>query len=212
MRDLTIRVPATMNDNQGGALQSEQDLSRTSTSRAATSCSDGAPAILGGTTFHRWPRLRLQGGFDRHRLSTGTGQSGAPDRAHLDQRSLLGCRPSTTQRDDARPPAPITDPLAYGVRVTDGGFAVVDNSGHRGRHRVSRDRRGERRRTWVIATIRHTTIVGPPPDQNAPAVKAVVQNAVGNGFDQPRHHRHDHRRAMTTRSGARRRPRPTSAT
>jgi hypothetical protein len=74
----------------------------------------------------------------------------------------------------------ISDPLAYGVRITNGGFAVVDNSiieADTGYPVIAESNDAG----TVIVTVRHTTIVGPPDDQNDPAVKALVQNAVGNG-------------------------------
>src|SRR6185436_18504433 len=51
MRDLTLRIPASLNDNQGGALQAQQDLFENVDIESRNVRSDGIGSAIGGSVF-----------------------------------------------------------------------------------------------------------------------------------------------------------------
>ncbi len=181
VRDLTIVVPASFPDNQGGALQSEEDALENVDMESRNVRSDGANSIVGGGSFRDGRIYGAAGGSIDDALNTNGAETGTltVERMSIEDPSwgiVVDTPNVTTFVRRTR----IFDPLAYGVRVTNGGFAVVENS------IIEADTAfpiilESNDSGMVIATFRHNTILGPPDDPNDPAVRAVVQNAVGNG-------------------------------
>ncbi len=182
MRDLTIRVPASMNDNQGGALQSEKDTFENVDIESRNVRSDGIVSAIGGSTFNDGALYGSNGGS----IDTGFSGNGAETGLLEIRRTtivdpswgILSDDPEVTV--DARR-VQITDPLAYGVRVTDGAFVRFENS------IISNVDTGypiiaeATDPGVVLPAIRHVTISGVPENPNDPAIKALVQNSPGNG-------------------------------
>jgi len=181
MRDLTIRIPASMPDNQGGALQAEKDLFENVDIESRNVRSDGGNSMIGGSTFRDGRVYGSMGGS----IDVGFATNGAESGELLIERTSIESPSWGVVAQDGNiavrvKRSRIIDPLAYGVRITNGGFAVVDNSiieADTGYPVIAESNDAG----TVIVTVRHTTIVGPPPDQNDPAIKAIVHNVVGNG-------------------------------
>jgi len=179
MRDLTVRVPASMADNQGSALQAQKDTFDNVDIESRNVRSDGAASVIGGSTFRDGRIYGSMGGS----IDDGINANGAASGELLIERmsiegpswGVVTDTPNVTTRVKR---SRIIDPLAYGVRISNGGFTVVDNTiieADTGFPVLAESNDAG----TVIATIRHTTIVGPPADQNQPAVKAIVDNTAG---------------------------------
>ncbi len=181
MRDLTIRVPASMPDNQGSALQAEKDLFENVDIESRNVRSDAANSMIGGSTFRDGRVYGAMGGSIDTAFATNGTESGELliERTSIEDASWAVVAQDGNVATRVKRTR-IVDPLAYGVRITNGGFAVVDNSVIEADTAYPVIAESNDAGT-VIATVRHTTIVGPPDDQNDPAVKAIVQNTVGNG-------------------------------
>jgi hypothetical protein len=182
MRDLTIRVPATMMDNLGGAMQSEQDTFENVDIESRNVRSDGIVSAIGGSTFVDGAVYGSNGGS----IDTGFSGNGAETGTLEIRRTTIDSPSWGINSDDPEVTVfarrvRITDPLAYGVRITDGAFLVFENgiiSDVTTGYPVIAESNDP---GTVIATVRHTTIDGTPSDPNDPAVRAAVQNAAGNG-------------------------------
>jgi hypothetical protein len=182
MRDLTLRVPASLNDNQGGALQAEQDTFENVDIESRNVRSDGISSFIGGGTFRDGRVYGSMGGS----IDTAFSGNGAASGEMLIERTVIDSPSWGILSDDPEVTVRvrrvrITDPLAYGLRITDGAFMAAQNiiidQVHTGYPVIAESNDPG----TVIASVRHSTIAGPPDDQNDPAVKALVQNAVGNG-------------------------------
>jgi hypothetical protein len=181
MRDLTIRIPATFTDNLGAGLQARDDSFENVDIESRNPRSDGAPSMIGGSRFSDGRVYGAAGGS----IDTGFATNGAfGGELEIDRTSIEDSSWGVSVHDPEVPTrirrTRIIDPLAYGVRISEGSFAVVDNS------IIEADTAtpvvAEANDPGaVIATVRHTTIVGPPDDQNEPAVQAKVTNVAGNG-------------------------------
>jgi hypothetical protein len=181
MRDLTIRIPATFTDNLGAGLQATKDTFDNVDIESRNVRSDGAPSMVGGSTFTDGRVYGSAGGSIDTGFATNGAASGELEikRTSIENASwgVLVDDPEVVTRVRR---TRIVDPLAYGVRITDGSFAVVENSIIEADTATPVIAESNDPGT-VIATVRHVTIVGPPADQNEPAVQAKVQNAAGNG-------------------------------
>ena len=182
MRDLTVRVPASLNDNQGGALQAEQDTFENVDIESRNVRSDGINSFIGGGTFRDGRVYGSMGGS----IDTGFSGNGAESGDMLIERTVIDDSSWGVLSDDPEVTVRvrrvrITDPLAYGLRITDGAFMAAQNividQADTGYPVIAEANDPG----TVIASVRHSTIVGPPDDQNDPAVKALVHNAAGNG-------------------------------
>jgi hypothetical protein len=181
MRDLTIRIPASFADNLGAGIQAQKDTFDNVDIESRNPRSDGAPSLIGGSVFRDGRIYGSMGGSIDMGLKTNGAASGELliERTAIEDASW-GVTVDTGAVVTRVKRTRIVDPLAYGVRITNGGFAVVDNSIIEADTATPVVAESNDAGT-VIATVRHTTIVGPPGDQNEPAVKAKVQNAIGNG-------------------------------
>lgn len=174
MRDLTIRVPASLPDNQGGGLQAEQDTFENVDIESRNVRSDGISSFIGGGTFRDGRIYGSNGGS----IDVGFGTNGAESGAMVIERTTIEEPSWGISVDDPQVATHvrrvhIRDPLAYGVRITDGGFAVVENSiveADTG-YPVSIRSDGD---GMLIATLRHLTIVGEDLEPGDPAIDATV--------------------------------------
>jgi hypothetical protein len=76
----------------------------------------------------------------------------------------------------------ITDPLAYGFRITDGSFGRLENSIISGVDTGYPVIAESNDPGVVLPVVRHVTIAGSPDDPNDPAIKALVHDQAGNGL------------------------------
>lgn len=181
MRDLTIRIPASFTDNLGAGLQAREDSFENVDIESRNPRSDGAPSMIGGGSFSDGRVYGAAGGS----IDTGFATNGADNGELVIERTSIEDSSWGVSVDDPEVPTRvrrtrIIDPLAYGVRISDGSFAVVENS------IIEADTATPVVATstdpgTVIATVRHTTIVAPPDDQNDPAIEATVSDVAGNG-------------------------------
>jgi hypothetical protein len=182
MRDLTIRVPASMNDNQGGALQAEQDTFENVDLESHNVRSDGINSAIGGSTFVDGAVYGSNGGS----IDTAFSGNGAETGGLVIRRTAI-LEPSWGISSDDPEVAVsayrvlITDPLAYGFRVTDGSFGRLENSIISGADTGYPIYAESNDPGVVLPAIRHVTIEGTPDDPNDPAIRAEVKNQVGNG-------------------------------
>ena len=165
MRDLTIRVPASMPDNQGGALQSEKDTFENVDIESRNVRSDGLVSAIGGSTFEDGVLYGSNGGS----IDVGFRPNGAAS-GLLEIRRTFIIGPSWGV-DAATGAVPvfarrlwITDPLAYGFRISAGGFGVFENSIVSGADTGYPVIAESTNSGVVLGTIRHVTISGAPPD------------------------------------------------
>jgi hypothetical protein len=183
MRDLAIRVPATMNDNQGGALQTEKDLFQNVHLQSANVRSDGINSAIGGSTFEDGAVYGVSGGSIDTAFSGNGAETGVLEirRTRILEPSwgINGDDPEVTV--SARRVL-ITDPLAYGFRITDGSFGRLENSIISGADTGYPIIAESNDPGVVLPAIRHVTIQGVPDSANDPAIMARVQNAAGNGL------------------------------
>ena len=181
MRDLTIRIPASFTDNLGGGLQAQKDTFENVDIESRNPRSDAAPSLIGGSSFSDGRVYGAAGGSIDKGFATNGAASGELeiDRTSIED-SSWGVSVDAPEVPTRVRRTRIIDPLAYGVRITGGGFAVVDNTIIEADTATPVVAEADDA-VSVIATVRHTTIVGPPDDQAEPAIKARVQNAVGNG-------------------------------
>lgn len=183
VRDLTIRVPASMNDNLGSAVQSEQDTFTNVDIESRNVRSDGIASAIGGSTFEDGAVYGSNGGSIDVAFSGNGAVSGT-----LEIRRTAILEPSWgINSDDAAVTVfanrvLITDPLAYGFRVTNGAFGRLQNSivanADTGFPVIAESTDSG----VVLPTVRHVTISGTPTDPGNPAIKAVVHNQAGNGL------------------------------
>ena len=181
MRDLTLVVPASFDDNLGGALQTEQDLFENVDIESRNVRSDGANSVIGGSTFRDGRVYGATGGS----IDIGFGTNGAETGTMLIERMSIEDASWGVLVDDPEVSTfvrrtRIVDPLAYGVRITDGAFAVVENSIIEASTATPIVAESNDDGT-VIVNLRHLTIAGTNVPPFEPAIQAKVQNAVGNG-------------------------------
>jgi hypothetical protein len=182
MRDLTLVIPASFDDNAGGALQAEQDTFENVDIESRNVRSDGINSAIGGSTFRDGRVYGAMGGS----IDVGFGTNGAETGSMLIERTVIESPSWGIVVDDPEVTAfvrrtRIVDPLAYGVRITDGSFAQIENTiieADTGTPIVAESNDSG----VVIVGLRHVTIVGTGIGANDPAVEAVVQNTVGNGL------------------------------
>ncbi len=196
MRDLTIGVPASMPDGQGAAVQAVKDefLNVDVESRNPGA---GGISMAGGGAFKDGRVFGASGGSIGYGLWTNGAESGEMliERASVENSSWgifvdSGNVPTRIRRTQ------ILDPVAYGLRITHGGFAVMDNglivvddalavSGETGTTEA------------VIFTVRQTTIVdtsgadhpvidvGDDVTPKAGTVNAVISDSIVAGNEDP---------------------------
>jgi len=181
MRDLTIRVPASFPDGGGGGLQSEQDTFENVDIESLNPGSDGASSVIGGGTFRDGRIYGSNGGS----IDVGIGTNGAETGSLLIERTSIEDASWGIHAHDpevavhARRVA-IRDPLAYGVRISEGGFLVFEN-GIVESTTATPVVAASTDAATVIATVRHSTIVGIDPEPGDHAIEAVVNDGAGNG-------------------------------
>jgi hypothetical protein len=181
MRDLTLVVPASFDDNAGGALQAEQDLFENVDIESRNVRSDGVNSAIGGSTFRDGRVYGADGGS----IDVGFGTNGAEGGTMTIERMSIEDASWGVSVQDANVSSfvrrtRIVDPLAYGVRITDGSFAVVENSVIEADTAtpISVDSTDA---GTVIVNLRHLTIAGSNVPAGDPAIHAKVQSAAGNG-------------------------------
>lgn len=182
MRDLTLVIPASFNDNAGGALQAEQDTFENVDIESRNVRSDGINSAIGGSTFRDGRLYGAMGGS----IDVGFSGNGAESGSLVVERTVIEEPSWGVSSDDAEVSVfvrrtRIVDPLAYGVRISDGAFGAVENTiieADTGTPIVAESNDPG----VVIVSLRHLTISGTGIGPNDPAVQAVVQNAAGNGL------------------------------
>jgi anti-sigma regulatory factor (Ser/Thr protein kinase) len=166
VRDLTLRAPASFTDNQGGALQAEEDAFVNVDLESRNVRSDGANSMIGGSTFVDGRVYGSNGGS----IDTGFATNGAGTGELRIERTTIEDASWGVAVDDAEVVTRIrrtriVDPLAYGLRVTTGGFAVMENSlvfvddGYA----ISAETGSTE---TLIFTVRHSTIVDTGGDED----------------------------------------------
>jgi hypothetical protein len=181
MRDLTIRVPASFPDNGGGGLQAQQDTFENVDIESRNVRSDGIFSFIGGGTFRDGRVYGSNGGS----IDVGFGTNGAETGTMVIERTTIEDPSWGVSIDDPQVATyvrrvHIRDPLAYGVRISNGSFAVVENSIVEADTGYPVSVRSDSPAT-LIATLRHLTIVGHDLDPGDPAIDATVADTVGNG-------------------------------
>jgi hypothetical protein len=197
MRDLTLRAPATFNDNQGGVLQAEGDVFVNVDLESQNVRSDGINSAIGGSTFTDGRVYGSNGGsIDTAFKTNGAGEGELRIERTVIEDASWGVVADSIKVVTRVRRVRIVDPLAYGLRVTTGGFAVMENS------LITVDDgyalTAETGNTEVVlVTMRHTTIVDtggdPGPvvdvgDTGTPAagsVNAVISDTIIAGNENP---------------------------
>lgn len=133
VRDLTVVVPASMNDNGGGAFQIEQDLIDNVDIESRNIRSDGINSAIGGGTFRDGRLYGSNAGGENGSIDVGFGTNGAESGGLEIQRTVIespswGVHVNTPSVVTFVRRTKIIDPLAYGVRATHGAIANVHNS------------------------------------------------------------------------------------
>lgn len=184
VRDLTLRVPASFPDGLGSALQAEQDTFVNVDIESRNPGSSGARSMIGGGTFTDGRVYGSMGGSIGDAFATNGAEAGELriERTTIENASWGvfvddGDVATYVRRTK------IIDPVAYGLRVTTGGFAVMENSLILTDDAIAIT--GETGSTGtVIFTIRHSTIVD-TGGANNPAVDvgdtATPQSGTVNG-------------------------------
>jgi hypothetical protein len=167
VRDLTLEVPAAYPDNQGGALQAEEDTFVNVDIRSLNVRGDGINSAIGGSTFTDG-RVYGSGGGS---IDVGFGTNGAGSGELRVERTLIEDASWGVDVDSINVVTRvrrtrIVDPLAYGLRVTTGGFAVMENSLITVDDGFALSAETGNTET-LIATLRHTTIVDTGGDEDA---------------------------------------------
>lgn len=181
MRDLTVRVPASFNDNQGGAIQAQGATFENVDIESRNVRSDGAQSMIGGGTFRDGRVYGSMGGS----IDTGFSGNGAETGVLTIERTSIEDASWGVSSDDPEVSVfvrrtRIADPLAYGVRISDGAFASVQNTiieADTGTPVVAESNDAG----TVIVNLRHLTIVGTGIGASDPAIRTTVQSAAGNG-------------------------------
>jgi hypothetical protein len=181
MRDLTLVVPASFDDNAGSALQAEQDTFENVDIESRNVRSDGANSLIGGSTFRDGRVYGANGGSIDVGFATNGAVAGTMtiERMSIED-SSWGVSAQHANVSSFVRRTRIVDPLAYGVRITDGSFAAVENSiieADTGTP-ISVDSTDA---GTVIVNLRHLTIAGSNVPAGDPAIHAKVQAAAGNG-------------------------------
>jgi hypothetical protein len=196
MRDLTLRVPASFPDGLGGAIQTAGDTFENVDIESRNPGSDAA-FMVGGGTFLDGKVYGSMGGSIDFGFATNGAESGEMkiERTSIENPSwgiLVDDGDVVTRVRRTR----IIDPGAYGLRITTGGFAVMENS-----LIVTDDAiavTGETSSTeTLIFTVRHTTIVDTGGADNpavdvgdgltpkAGTVNAVITDSIIAGNEDP---------------------------
>lgn len=159
MKDLTLRIPAAYPDNQGGALQADGGVFENIDFESWNVRGDAVSSAIGGGTFRDVRVFGAMGGS----IDTAFGTNEAGSGELRIERTLIedaswGIDVDTIAVVTRARRVRIIDPLAYGLRVTKGGFAVMENSlitVDDGYALVAETGNIE----TLIATLRHVTIV-----------------------------------------------------
>jgi hypothetical protein len=197
MRDLTIRVPASFTDGQGGGLQAEEDTFENIDIESRNPGSDGAPSMIGGSTFIDGRLYGSMGGSIGDGFRTNGAGSGEMriERTSIENASWGVAVDSINVITRVRR-TQIIDPVAYGLRVTKGGFAVVENSLIVTDDAIALTAETGTTET-VIVTARHVTFVDTGGAENpvidvgddlipkAGTVNAVVSDSIIAGNEEP---------------------------
>ena len=197
VRDLTLRAPASFVDNQGGALQAEEDTFVNVDLESRNVRSDGANSMIGGSTFTDGRVYGSNGGSIDTAFATngaGTGELRI-ERTTIEDASwgvFVNSINVVTRVKRTR----IVDPVAYGLRVTTGAFAVMENSLIVVDDAIAVT--GETGSTeTLILTVRHSTIVdtggadnpaidvGDTFSPKAGTVNAVISDTIIAGNEDP---------------------------
>jgi hypothetical protein len=181
MRDLTIRIPASLTDNGGGALQSEQDTFVNVDIESRNVRSDGANSMIGGSTFTDGRLYGSNGGS----IDVGFSGNGAESGTMTIERTVIEGPSWGIVSDDPEVTVnvrrvAIYDPLAYGIRISDGAFASVHNSIVESTTGIPITAESTDSGT-VIASVRHVTIAGVDLEPGEFAIQAKVHDEAGNG-------------------------------
>jgi hypothetical protein len=128
MRDLTLEVPAAYPDNQGGALQAEKDVFENVDIRSLNVRGDGINSAIGGSLFTDGRLYGAAGGsIDAGFHTNGAGGGELRIERTLIEDASWGVVVDSINVVTRVRRTRIIDPLAYGLRVTDGGFLVFEN-------------------------------------------------------------------------------------
>ena len=132
IRDLTLVVPASFDNNLGGALQAEQDTLENVDIQSRNVRGDGV-SFIGGGTFRDGRMYGSTAGGEAGSIDVGVRTNGAETGGLEVQRSSIespswGVEVDTPNVVTFIRRTRITDPLAYGVRATEGAIANVHNS------------------------------------------------------------------------------------
>jgi hypothetical protein len=181
MHDLTITIPASVPDHQGAGLIGYSGTFQRVDIESRNDRSDGVNLSGGGSFRDGWVH-GAQGGTIASGLDTAPTYTGSVEveRSVFDDTSWAVWSHSPNVTLFARR-VRINDPLAIGFYVSFGAFGVFENGViHASGHAHAVQARAENAGT-VIATVRHTTIVGEALDPGTPAVYAEVLDIPGIG-------------------------------
>lgn len=181
LRDLTIRAPASFEDNLGGAVQAQKDIFENVDFESRNIRSDGAVSMIGGSVFKDGRVYGSMGGS----IDTAFSGNGAETGTLTVERTEIESPSWGISSDDPEVTifarrVKITDPLAYGVRITDGAFLVFENGIIEADTGIPVIAESTDAGT-VIATVRHTTIIGSGIASGDTAIRSIVDDSVGNG-------------------------------
>jgi len=196
IKDLTIRAPASLPDGQGAAVQGRGDDFLNVDIESQNPGTDGI-SMVGGGAFKDGRMFGAAGGS----IDTGFRTNGADSGTMLIERSSIedaswGILVDSIKVITRVKRVRIIDPVAYGLRITTGAFAVVENSLIVVDDAIAVS--GETGNTeTLIFTVRHTTIVDTGGAKNAAidvgdditpkagSVNAVIDNTIVAGNEEP---------------------------
>jgi hypothetical protein len=181
MRDLTIIVPASFPDNQGSGLQSDDSSFERVNFDIRNPGADAAPSLVGDNVFEDCRVFASSGGtVDR---GFRTNAAGNPGSLRIIDTVIEGASTGVAAADSEIPVTirgtRITQPVAYGVVVSDGAELTVVNSiiesgSQNGIFVVTASNPGE---TDASATIRNSTLVSTGDPGQIP-----IGITIGGGF------------------------------
>jgi hypothetical protein len=196
VRDLTLQAPATFTDNQGGVLQAEEDLFVNVDFESRNVRSDAVNSAIGGSTFTDGRVYGSMGGS----IDTAFGTNGAGSGEMLLERMTIEDPSWGVKVDDIAVVTRvrrtrIIDPVAYGLRITEGGFLVFENG------LITVDdgwavNAATGNAETLLLTVRHATIVDTGGDDDpivyagdglpgAGTLNAVVSDTIIAGNENP---------------------------
>jgi hypothetical protein len=181
VRDLTIMIPASFPNDLGGGLQASQATFERVDIESRNAGSDGV-SMVGGGTFRDGRIYGAAGGS----IFAGIETNGALSGFLEVERTTIDHPAWGLAVDDPEVPVfarrvRIIDPGVYGMHVSEGAFGVLENSLVHTTGTAQAFTAHVGGPGTVLATVRHTTIVGEGMDLSASAIRATVADVAGSG-------------------------------